>query len=119
MPRREAGRKPPTILDRAAPYVRRVPAGLPRLIVAAGVFGIALIMEPLKTGYGRDGQYRPVPHGDVFDVGKEEIPAHENEQAAARTALAPASGDAGREGLRSRGNRRRLGPGAPDGGTGK
>ena len=66
------------MLDRAAPYVRRVPAGLPRLIVAASVFAIALMIEPLKTVYGRDGQYRPVPDGDVFDVDKEEIPAHEN-----------------------------------------
>ena len=107
------------MLDRAAPYVRLVPAGLPRLIVAASVFAIALIIEPLKTVYDRDGQYRPVPEGEVFDVEKEKIPAHENEEPATRTALSPASGDAGREVLGRRKNRRTLGPVAPDGGTGK
>ena len=107
------------MLDRAAPYVRRVPAGLPRLIVAASVFAIALMIEPLKTVYGRDGQYRPVPDGDVFDVDEEEIPGHENEEPAPRTASGTASGDAGRELLRSSEKRRKLGPVAPDGGTGK
>ena len=57
-----------SLLDRARPYVRRVPAGVPRLIVAAGVFLAALIVEPRKTLYGSDGRHRPIARGEVFDV---------------------------------------------------
>ncbi len=66
--------EPPTILDRARPYVQRVPSGLPRLLVAALVFGIALVIEPFKTVYGNDGRYRPAPPAEVLDVDAKTVP---------------------------------------------
>ena len=74
MRRHRGGRETPTLLDRARPHVQRVPAGVPRLIVAALVFGVALMIEPRKTVYGNDGRYRPRPPGEVFDVQREAMP---------------------------------------------
>ena len=74
MQRHQRGGEGPTLLDRAKPHVRRVPAGVPRLVVAALVFAVALMIEPRKTVYGKDGRYRPRPQGEVFDVQREASP---------------------------------------------
>ena len=47
---------------------------MPRLIVAALVFGMALLIEPRKTVYGNNERYRARPPGEVFNVQRETVP---------------------------------------------
>ena len=57
-----------SILDRVRPYVRQVRPRPLQLAVAVAVFEIALVVEPRRTLYGRDGRYRPPPPGTTIDT---------------------------------------------------